>query len=357
MRVLFLSTSGSCLGLAGRVAAEGHDVEVFITDPVMHSCGGGIVKRPVSWRPSLPHADLIVADCQDFSCYETAIRKFGKPALGVSLQTELFEYTEKFFELCDKLEIRRWEEEQYGSFTVPSSDSVSLRVEGWWNGRDFVQPFLLIFRDVRLLTGYLGPEVESMGSTVLALPSCRLTQVTLEKLRPFLNKVSYRGPVSIQLLVGEEKAVALRSAASLQFDETEAFMEGLREPILDVLFETATGAKKKFEVSDDTMISVRMITFSGGPLEVRDPKALEHVWLSDVQKMGSMYFCPGGRKVVLKATAIGRRQEDKKDYTREARNRVYRTLSNVDLPDKAYRLDIGEAVNGYMETLKKWGWL
>ena len=133
-------------------------------------------------------------------------------------------------------------------------------------------------------------------------------------------------------------------------------MEGISEPIADVLFETALGVKKEFQLTEEYMMASRLSvppwphadaasSNRGAPILGLNEKNLKHIYLSDAYKDGNDYYYAASDGVVLKATARGA-------SVREAQRRVLRTLDNVKLSDKQYRRDIGNRVDSAMSSLK-----
>lgn len=418
MKVLFLSKSGDGLGIAHRIREQGHEVNFWLPDTQYRLAGQGLVNRVPSFRPLMAGADLIVADMVGFGTYSQLFERLGKPTLNIDPLVEKLELDrEKASDLFGRLGVAQpasqsfesieeakkalysgeWkpvvlkpsgnmatsktmvckekEECEWALGTYPPGtrltvqdfvQGVEVSTEGWWNGRDFLSPFLLTFEEKRFLEGNLGQNVGCMGNVVVTSGSSRLTQQTVEKLRPFLRKTKYRGPIDLNAIVTKEKAMVLEATCRMGYDAVEAMAEGLKEPLLDLLFETATGTKKEMNITSDTMIGVRL---SVPPYPMAEPKKedrdipvlginrqnFKHLWLTDIYVTKEGFFTAGGDGCLLKATAIGRRNEN--DLVREARNRVYRTLAGLQVPNKQYRRDIGTRVNSDYAQLKEWGWL
>jgi len=414
MQILMLSESGDGLGLANRLINEGHVVDVFIKELQYEKAGEGIVGRPASWRPALKKADLVITDMVGFGRYESFIKDFGKPLFGCSPLMDLAELDrQKGIDLFRKAGVKipetwsfsgpkeaadlvkMWKEPGYvikpsgnistaktsvhrqpESFThalneLPSDqeliiqkivEGVEVSTEGWWNGRQWVLPFNHTFEEKRLMNDGLGPNTGCMGNVVIGARKVnKLVQETVLRLEPFLKKTLYRGPVDINCIVNKEGAYGLEITARLGYDAIEALMEGLQEPVADVVFETALGVKKEMRLTSDYMIAVRMSVppwpheepdrrDRGMPILGLGPQNLKHVYLTDVYKKGGKYYYAAGDGVLLKATARGA-------TVREARRRVYRTLEEIKVEGKQYRTDIGLRVEKDMSLLKEWGYL
>jgi len=355
MRVLMLSAQGDGLGLAQKMQEEGHKVKVWISDSQYRLAGQGLVERVSSWRPHMANADLILADTVGFDHLYSLLRSRNQVTLGFHPLSRLELQREAGLYLLEENGLAIPEEAE-------ALEGIEIIAEGWFNGRDWITPFTHTFEEKRFLYKNMGQVTDCMGNVVLALkrPN-KLVKETLLKLTAALRSEGYRGPLGISCIVTEDKAYALKPFISFSYDALEALMEGLMEPVSDVIFETAQGTKKNMDVSWDYLIAVRM-TIPPWPMAKPDPKLagvpvlglhaenLKHIYLTDVYKQGSDYFWAAGDGVVLKATAHGRDVE-------EVRRRVYRTLDSVSMLDKQYRLDIGKRVNSDLAQLRSWGWL
>lgn len=414
MRFLFLSESGDGLGIAHQLTKEGHKVDYFIKERGYERAGKGIVNLVNSWRPKVAGADLVVCDMVGFGLQGDLIRKMGKPILACDKVMDLLELDRsKGMEVFKTLGIKTPETfsfsnaeeaksllatwEQPGYVVKPSGnqataatvvcrdketfafaleqvgkadglivqkiiEGVEISTEGWWNGRDWIEPFNHTFEEKRFLEGDLGPNTGCMGNVVIgARRRNRLIRETVEKLTPFLKRTSYRGPVDINCIVNETGAYALEITARFGYDAIEALMEGLNEPIADVLFEVGMGVKKEFDLTTEFMIAGRLSVppwphadesgeKKGLPILGINEKNLKHIYLSDAYREGNNYYYAASDGVVLKATARG-------VSVREAQRRMLRTLGNIKVSDKQYRRDIGDRVDSAMSRLKDWRYI
>ena len=420
MKVLILSLEGDGIGIAQRLVEEGNSVRLFIQNPGYKRAAVGIIPRVQSWRPSIPWADLIICDMVGFGKYEETLKKMGKVVFSCSAIMDKAELDRaKGIELFQKFNIpipetytfqkpedartiaEVWEspgfvikpsgnidtaktyvcedEETYewALSTLPSGtplivqkivQGIEVSTEGWFNGRDWISPFNHTFEEKRFLEGGKGPNTGCMGNVVLAREGNKLVDSTLLPITPFLKRVGYRGPIDINCIVSESNLYALEFTARLGYDAIEALMEGLKEPVTDLFFETAVGVKKEMDITSDYMIAVRV---SVPPWPHAEPEAkekglpivginehnLKHLYLTDVYRdttepegMREEYKYAASDGVVLKVTARGR------DIT-EARHRAYRTINNLSIQDMQYRSDIGIRAIQDIKTLSKWGWL
>ena len=411
MKILMLSKEGDGLGLAQRIAAEGHDLKLFIENPKYRNAGVGIVDRVPSWRPHITETDLVVCDMVGFGNYERLFRERGKPIISCSKLMDAAEldrargmdlftrsgvtvpFTQTYNDPSDAEELLstfesgyvikphdnqatsktlvvrdpaqfRWALGLYnGTITVQQIvEGIEVSTEGWFNGRSFIKPYNHTFEEKRLLPE-AGPNTGCMGNVVInAGEGNRLVEHTLSRVEPFLRRVGYRGPVDINCMVTADAAYGLEFTSRIGYDAIEALMEGLQEPVTDLLFETALGVKKEMELGTDVMIAVRL---SKAPWPMDEPPKdelgmpiagitednIRHLFLTDILRDDDgSYRYAASDGVLMKATAHAR-------TVNEARVRVYRTIDAIEYPDKQFRRDIGERVTADIEKLKEWGWL
>lgn len=410
MNFLMISKEGDGLGMAHKIVREGNSCRVWIKNPRYELSSQGIVDRVESWRPSISWADCIIVDMVGFGHLKQLFKDRGRPVIGCDPFLDIVELDRgKGVELLRRSGIRipkTWTfntpEEAKGSeisnqpivlkpygnietaktyiITNPKLldhalstysknqkfiaqeyiEGVEISTEGWFNGRDWIQPFNHTFEEKRFLEGDLGPNTGCMGNVVMSAGDSRLVKETLVRLTPYLRKAGIVGPIDINCMVNETGAYALELTCRFGYDAIEALTEGLKEPLSDVLFETATGTKKSMKLTTDFMIAVRLSVppwpsldsnqDSGAPILGLTEENLKHVFLTDVYIENGVYKTAGGDGVILKATARG-------IHVHEARRRVYRTLDNIEVQDKQYRLDIGKRVDSDLSQLRSWGYL
>lgn len=353
MKILFLSQKGDGLGVADRLAQEGHDVRFWTHDLFCVKDLSGIVARIDTWRPSVTWCDLCISDLAGFARFREVFEKYGKPTLGLNPVTELLELDDGKLEATARV------------LGIPLSgsqrdDDVTLSIEGWFNGVSWITPSCVSFKETRLMPGGTGPCTQSMGAVLLPVRAGRLQEATLDKMTNFLRRAGYRGPVGMTLEVGSDEACLVHFKASMSYDESEAFATGLKEPLGGFLFEVATGTKKEIELTKGCMVAVRLCEgpypFAVGSGDCRTvlggviPENRKYIFFSGVLKRGDQYVTTDSSGVVAKITATGR-------SIAEGRARAYRTIRNISGADLFYRPDIGSRVERDVSELKEWGWI
>lgn len=330
MRILFLSIRGEGLGVGWRMATESDTVSVFSTMDIGRS-GEGMLNKIPSWRPELSKSDLVVCDRPWFHDHEDVIKSQVKAVLGCSKFGFMLMGRKKdaFLEGCGLAKCSNIEQ--------------TVAVHAWFNGRNWVRPFYLSSVEHYLMPGDLGPAVDSMGCALVRLKEDPPSSDTIGK---NLRRLGVKDFVTL-IYAWEDGELKISGVyCGMAYDIVEAIAEGLYGNLSDLLFKIAMGITDELDVSDDYLLSVRVtkppwpyIYPSDGSegLEIKgiNDNNLKHLFLCDVRKDNGQYFTGDGNSIVMKAAARGR-------TLKEASRRVYRTLGNIELDGKQYRLDIGK---------------
>lgn len=422
MKILVISQTGDFLGVAHRLVYEGHDVSMWIKEKAYARSGKGILKRVDSWRSGLRDAELAIVDMVGMGHILNALRTVGVPYMGIHPAMDKLELeraegmrifadagidipethsfgtpdeARSFFDgqadfdtgwcikaddnlgcatsrLIKEPEQLDWAFKQYPSGTSlivqKIVEGVEVSTEGWFNGTDWIRPFNHTFEEKRFTEGNLGPNTGCMGNVVLACDGCRLCRATVEKLKPFLTSIGWRGPVDVNAIVTDSTAFGLEATARFGYDAIEAWLEGIRLPVGDFLREVANGSLREIEVSREPLIAVRMAvppypsedddikTEYGEPILGINQNNINHLWLCNVFVEDNLIRTSGADGLTLKATARGDSKGDLQADIALARRRVYRTLDNIRVGSKMYRRDIGLRVADDMAKLREWGW-
>lgn len=404
MRILILSRDGDSLGLATRLVDEDHHVQMYIKNGETLRHGIGMVERVYSWRPELAMADLVLCDSADFGLREEVIRKSGTPVLGCSLAGHGL--TRDRFNQCRllrKLGIatphflqvnlrdawdfnRNWEA---GGVYVKGQTTVyartrnqyeflltragvpefllqeevvgqQFRLVAFHNGLAWVKPYLVSVEEFGLLSSNTSYYRDCTGAYVAPEWSEeRLYHDVLEKLDPFLKSMGYRGPVALNCVVTEDGGVyALNCKLELPFLATDAFLGTLQEPLADILFELASGVKKELHLGTDNCAAVGVtlppwpVSDAGimtdlplGPIEAAQKKYIS--FKSAYFDEGTEeYRASGGDGEVLKVLARGTQAS-------QVQRRVYRTITNLNIPFAQYREDVGARAVSTLQFMRQ----
>jgi len=324
MKILCLFNGCDGLGLVNKIQDEGHSVKLFLTDNI--TAGNGIFNKVDSWRKHLAESQLIVSGSPDFSGYEKVFQEYGKPYLGCSYLGKhlMLKKREEFLAQC--------------GVAMCSNFEHKAMLHGFFNGRDWVRPILFSVIDSHLFPGSLGPEVGCMGCT---LRSVAKEPEFLDQIAIGLRKLGLRDFVSIPFNAAGE---VFNVVPGLFHDVLVCIAEGLKGSFSDLLFETAIGAAKEMNFTKDYVISVR-VGIPPFPYKWQEEvlhtivglseENLRHIYLDDVCKLNGDYQACSFTGETMRVAARGR-------TVREAQRRAYRTINNLDIPNKQFRVDIGK---------------
>jgi len=174
-----------------------------------------------------------------------------------------------------------------------------------------------------------------------------------------LKKVDYRGPIDLNSIVNEEGLWGLEFTVRFGYDAVQTLMELYRGSLTRLMYDVAVGNRIEGELSGDYAIGVRLSIppyphsekgEEGVPVIGLNEENLKHIWLGDVKREGERWYSAGADGVICCVTARGR-------SVRECRRRVYRTISNLVIPQVQYRTDVGERVEKDEMRLREFGFL
>lgn len=172
----------------------------------------------------------------------------------------------------------------------------------------------------------------------------RILRPTLKALKE--RGIEYRGVLYVGLMCTEKGPSVLEYNCRFGDPETQVVLPRMEEDLLPYLLEVAEGRMKREKVTWSPQVALCVIMASGGyphdykrgyPIEGLDTlhEDLLVFHAGTVQKEGRL-LTDGGR--VLGVTALG-------DTMREAREKVYKGLSQIHFKDCEYRRDIGEGLS------------
>lgn len=384
MHATILSRDGEGVGLACRLTEEGHKVLFHVPGRQLGQIGAGFFESTQDVRPLISKTDIVICATPGFGFLEDTLKKSGKPLFGCSFVAEqLNEDVVKQYELFSRLGIptpvtkittdfgklyeiaihnsqpymvkfgnrtfncSRQEWLSWAITQIPPGASVIIQdlvlgsrfyIEGWWNGRTWLSPFLITFPEKN------GGVIRSEGSTK------KFSEYTLSKLDPFFKATSYRGPVRILCALESGNLMALSIKIGLKFPCSYAIFENVRENIFDLFYDTAMSTRSTLVDSDDYAMAVNLDSANivqGSQIIGISPDNINHLYFNDVFLLGTSYFTCGNPGKVLTATAHGRTLS-------ECRRRIARTLDVVDVVEKSYNAGVGSLVPMEMSKMLQW---
>lgn len=337
MKFAVVSLRGHGLPLALKLQEEGHSVKLIpLTEPLV---GGGLVplvqKNGESCERlifrNVTKDTMIVFTHGEFGALAEALQKAGYLTFGASNFHLSLQQNPAYIKAMNSL---------YGINSVPEDIGGACAVEAWFNGDDFIYPAFGLFPEYGFMPGDVGPVTECAGVTGFAFRNFRPTRFrnTLEKLRPALRKVDYRGPISVDILGG----AALRYVCGFRFDFIYLMMQLLDQPFGKLLADVSRGMVKSIRTKFDYGVCVRA-TMPPYPHGTRTPQSLAIAADIDVEQ-GLL--------------PIGLRKEEGKLLTasesgeafcvcgfgntiKDAQAQAFQVMSRFVVPDLQFRIDIG----------------
>jgi hypothetical protein len=429
MNILFISQSGSFLGLSSRVRSEGYTSYLYLPSP--SSLGDGIISKPSFSKPLTrptgevissnietllkeTNPSLVVFDGRGFGTVADYLSKKSIPVLGScrwadEASTNLL-YSSQLLKSVGVLtpSLRFFSGTQYDdaltflsssegkakrytlsflsspstipTYTVSANDGlamlntylpsgcefllqeyprgVEVNCEFWWNGLSS-HIHNIVFVDDRLMTGNVGLSIGYAGTVVRTVAKgSLLIREGIAKLERLLKKTNYRGPLTLHCILTSSSLYA-KSLTVAFTPSLFPLLELLRGNITSLLWEVARGGSDfgvfTFDYSSSVCLSIPPYPYSLNhslslPLLGVDAGNEKHIWWEDVLRTNDGYRTAATSGKLLYATARG-------PHLSTSLQRVYRTLSSLIIPNKQYRLDIGETAGKSESRLKADSWI
>jgi len=349
--VLLVSKAGDGYSIATKLSREGHTVDVYIRDPYYKITGKGSTNpRTVPKLLSGSRPNLILFDMVGLGVTADKLVQGGGVVLGGGVVQDTLYFSQLFREKLISLTPMKMSLEN-----LPKG--IELLIGGWFNGDKWIPPFTHSITWDRLAEGDKGPKVGFMGGILWVSLENKAIRNSLLALTEFLEKSNYIGPIQIKCLLTEEDIYFLSLYSNFHYDTFQALCELLKGDLYSFLFNIAIGSQQQSIFSSKYSISIRLL-IPGEVVQLANLKAFEvpipaenHIWLSDSIYKDNIPLLSGIKNTLGCVTAWG---ED----PREARRRVYRTISNMNLiKDIHYRMDIGKDFEEKEAQLKTWGWV
>ncbi len=432
MRVLFVSGELIAADLAVRLKQEGCDVRLYIEDESRKDCLDGMVEKTDDWKKELVWVGkdgLIVFDDVGYGKIQDDLRKEGYQVVGGSEGGDKLEkeraYAQKIMATCgiktiptfdfnniqsairfikkhsgawvvkqnkhasaltyigtmkdgsDALEVL----ESYESQTSIESISLQRKVDGveiacgrFFNGNDWVGPVQINIEHKRLFNGDIGPLTGEMGTLMWYTPEekNKLFQETLQKIKPYLQKINFKGYFDVNCIVDERSVHPLEITARFGCPTIQAQIELHLPSWHKFLMVVANGEKYELEykkgfgivvsvavppfpyksISNEYYLKGVNILFKGRlTREERDQLHFEEVCIKP-GKNGKEYLqIAGSNGYILYVTGAGNTPQD-------ARKKTYDIIDKLVIPKMFYRTDIGlKFIEEDNKKLKEWGWI
>jgi phosphoribosylamine--glycine ligase len=432
MRILFVSNDLVAGNLAKLLLEEGNSVKLHIQEEGRKRNFHNIVEKTINWKDELGWVGkkgLIVFDDIGFGTFQDRLRQegfsvFGGSEGGDSLEQNRTKTQQLFrdlgmrslstydFQDVDsalrfvKKNKKAWVIKQnglasksinyVGNFddardvidvlqSYKNSDAshgailtlqervrgVEIAVMRFFNGIDWVGPMLINCEHKKFFPGDLGPTTSEMGTLGWydEDESNKLFSETLAKMKPYLQKIGYRGLIDINSIVNENGAFPLEVTSRPGSPTVHLQSELNLSAWTEILSSVAKGDQVKMDYKRGygvvVVIAVPPFPYAkkledhsqiGTTIYFDDDitkEEMKQVHFEEVgwDKTNKKYFISDNRGYVLYVTGHGSTVED-------AQQSAYRVVKKIHIPKMFYRNDIGNRyINEDRETLKRLGYI
>ncbi|MFH0863073.1 MAG: phosphoribosylamine--glycine ligase [Candidatus Altiarchaeota archaeon] len=241
---------------------------------------------------------------------------------------------------------------------------VEVAVGAFFNGNEFIYPINVNFEHKKLFPGNIGPSTGEMGTSMFWSPPNNLFKETLARMETKLKEEHYVGYMDINCIVNANGVYPLEFTARFGYPCLFIQQEGMLMPMGDFFLQLARGEKFQLKTRSGFQIGVRIIvppypftdneafeTHSKEAVIIfKKPEDREGYHIEDVKLVDGEWVVAGTTGVVLTVCGCGQTMQ-------QARQRAYYKVNNVILPNRYYRLDIGERWAEDSDRLHNWGYL
>jgi phosphoribosylamine---glycine ligase len=241
---------------------------------------------------------------------------------------------------------------------------VEVAVGAFFNGTEFIYPINVNFEHKKLFPGNIGPSTGEMGTSMFWSPPNNLFKETLAKMEPKLKEEGYVGYMDINCIVNSNGVYPLEFTARFGYPCLFIQQEGMLVPIGEFFYQLAKGEKPHLKVRSGFQIGVRIImppypftdqeafdTHSKEAVIIfKKPEDKEGIHIEDVKLVDGEWVVAGSNGVIMTVCGCGQTML-------QARQRAYNRVNNIILPNRYYRLDIGERWAEDSDRLHNWGYL
>jgi phosphoribosylamine---glycine ligase len=432
MNILFISNDLIGGNLAYLLKKEGHNVKLFIEDSGRHENFHNMVIKTYHWRKELSWVGkdgLIVFDDVGYGEIQDDLRNQGYTVFGGNKASdkieqdrahgqELFKkYGLKTVPSKDFSEIKNaiayvnknpkaWVIKQnnhhyskvlnyvgefedgrdiigmlknYSQNKKVSSEKISLQqkiigveigIGRYFNGNDWVGPIEFNIEYTRFFPGDIGPLTSEMGTLAWysSNENNKLYKETLEKIKPYLKKINFRGDFEINCIVNESGVYPLEATPRLGSPIIHLHSEIHTSPWGEFLYAIARGEKYdlKWKKGYGMVVLVAVPPF---PYTEKSQKNLlygSYIYFDKVEEENKKhihfeevsyninkkrYYISDTRGYILYVTGVS-------PSLKKTQEKVYNIINNIYIPKMMYRNDIGDS---FLKTdkakLLKWGYL
>jgi len=432
MNILFISNNGLAANVAYLLQKEGHNVKFFIDDKRDRQNLDNIIEKTNSWKKELEWVGkdgLIAFDDVGWGKTQDSLRKKGYKVFGGSeladkleldreFGQQIFkEYGLKTVELKNFSDIedaiifiknnpKKWVvkcnnhenkfltyigEFECGKDTISvlknyfnnkyinrqkitlheRVDGVEIGVGRYFNGQDWVGPIEINFEHTKLFPDDVGPITSEMGTLAWydIDEENKLFVDILSKLKPYLQKINFKGDFEINCIVNKDGAFPLEATARLGSPIIHLQSELHLSPWGEFLYAIANGKKYdlKYKKGFGVVNLIATPPFPYGKKNGKETLYGINVYFDNLNKeeMNSIhfegvsmragkdegqYFISTSDGYIAYVTSVA-------DTIKKARDRNLEILKKIVVPKAFYRNDIGKSFEEMVPQLKEWGYI
>lgn len=330
MRIKVLSDNKG-IGIALRLKQSGHDV-------VLDGQENGLV--PITTNGT---SDLVLNLTQQKYDVVPPIRYLGQSRWGNAIESDS-QYAIKIIDLL-------------GWPSKPTfSGGSNLYITMWSNGDSIILSYAsILYR--RLMSGGTGPDIGGAGClSLFNNVTDKLKETIVKPLENVLKRVSHQGVIHVHIVVNASSFYVKGISTQFYHPLTLAALENTNLAVANMLLKLLDVTSHPIRPLDAAS-AVLLVSAPPFPYNLNWPsvevkginnQSLKHLWLEDVAfDKGYKLGATGSLGYV---TARGTNPQ-------EACRRIYKTVSNISVPDMQYRNDIGRNINTLLESIKASGWI
>ncbi|MFA5926416.1 MAG: phosphoribosylamine--glycine ligase [Parcubacteria group bacterium] len=421
---LFVSWIALNGDLAWKVKKEGHNVKYYIDEKDESDVYDGLLEKVEKWQEHIDWADIVIFDDTGFGEIAEKLRKKGKLVVGGTIYTDRTEEDREFgqgemkkfgmnilpnynFSNFDEaLEFLRKNPGRYvfkpngkaadeknllfigeeddgkdmieilednKDFLAEKIDSfqlqkfvagVEIATGAFFNGKKFVHPININFEHKRLFPGDQGPFTGDMGALMYWTAPNAIYNSTLLKMESVLAEHGYVGYYDINCIVNGRGIYPLEFTARFGYPTISTQVEGITEPMGELLFKLARGEDFEIKTKRGFQIGVVLAVppypfyseeifsvYKGSSILFKNNgSSLEGINWGDVKMVDGVLKLAGESGYALIVTGSGITVE-------EARKQAYHRIKNVRLHDMFYRVDVGTRWFQDSDKLQSWGYI
>lgn len=388
MDILFLTTTNNLLGLAARLAEEGHTIKLYSDGKAGWT---GFVERVKHPFEAIKECKFIVADGPISTQAWAWAKQFNKPVIGTHpLAEQMNDDVYKEWQIVSKLGVPVPETEIVDDISVmfekvlnwnnartmirydrtaitvdhqrwlawamnkmPLNKKIllqkpvygeELRVEGWFDGMKWARPFIL-----------KSPNEDRMsGSSILGLFKRDWVDTLIAPWEVFLRQLEYKGPFRVKAFAAKGKAEHCEAHFGFEFPSIYAFLEGLKGGVGDFLNKIAFGVCEEIPFTTDyvscAVVGTALSEPQGAPIVGLDDGNRKHVYFGCVDMSEDEILIGKSPQWVYAVAARGRNLE-------ESFGRLYFTKDRVRIPEAHVMTGLGPLHQQWFNKVRDLGYL